>query len=340
MERITRWLGREQLAEAAEYLRRGELVAFPTETVYGLGADALSEEAVRGIFAAKGRPADNPLIIHCHSVEQVSQVVQPWPDSVQTLMDVFWPGPLTLILPKRPHVPLVTTGGLKTAAVRIPDHPLALALIRAAGVPLAAPSANRSGRPSPTRAEHVRADLDGRIAAIVDGGATGWGLESTVLDCTTEPFRLLRPGGITMEQLQKVCEVITDPGIFKEPEGVVRSPGMKYKHYAPECRVIVVVGDGTSAAIREMAARDRASQKLVGVLAFTEHHGRYEGLTILDLGSKYVLQEGAARLYHLLREADILGLQTLYVEGMPDKELGMAIMNRLLRASGFQVIAT
>ncbi len=340
MEGLTRWLTIEQLSEAASYLRRGDVVAFPTETVYGLGANALDAEAVRRIFAAKGRPADNPLIVHCHDAAQVATIVEPWDAVVQRLMDAFWPGPLTLVLTKKPHVPLVTTGGLTTAAVRIPDHTVALELIRSAGVPLAAPSANRSGRPSPTRAEHVRDDLDGRIAAIVDGGPTGWGLESTVLDCTEVPFRLLRPGGVTVEQLRSFAEVVTDPGVYQEPKGPVRSPGMKYKHYAPECTVIVVVGEGLSAKIKELADNDAKDGKDVGVLAFSEHGGRYSGLLTLDLGSKYRLQEGAARLYHLLREADTLGLDTLYVEGMPDKELGMAIMNRLRRAAGYRVIVT
>ncbi len=335
---VTKRFSGDDLSEPAGMLRDGYCVAFPTETVYGLGANALDSEAVQRIFAAKGRPADNPLIVHCCSVEQVCLVARPWQERVQRLMDTFWPGPLTLVLPKQPVVPLTATAGLDTVAVRIPDHPVALALFRLAGVPVAAPSANVSGRPSPTRVEHVMDDLDGRIPGIVDGGPTGWGVESTVLDCSVYPYRLLRPGGVTFEELSAYAEVELDPGMFSETIASPRSPGMKYKHYAPECRVVIVTGRQAAPVIRKLAAKDMVLGKQVGVMAFSEHSARYPHLTVLDLGSKYALQEGASRLYHLLREADALGLDILYVEGLPEKELGMAIMNRLRRAAGYHVI--
>lgn len=327
----TKILSPHQVDIAANLIRQGQCVAFPTETVYGLGANALDKQAVARIFAAKGRPADNPLIIHCHSIAQVEQFVQPWPQRVQDLMNRFWPGPLTLVLPKRPIVPSIITGGLDTVAVRIPNHPVALGLIRRAQLPIAAPSANISGKPSPTRAEHVLQDMEGRISAIVDGGATGWGVESTVLDCTILPFRLLRPGGITLEQLHAVAEVEVDPGSQGETERP-RSPGMKYRHYSPTARVILVVGEKPQVTMRDQIQR-HGDQGPVAVMTFSEYRQEFPDAYILDMGSQEDLNQAAARIFHLLRQADQRGFTTIIVQGLPDAHLGLAIMNRLRRAA-------
>ncbi|MCK9525103.1 MAG: L-threonylcarbamoyladenylate synthase, partial [Limnochordia bacterium] len=240
----TRILRPQEIGEAARLLAEGKVVAFPTETVYGLGANALNPQAVAAIFQAKGRPQDNPLIVHLSEGGQVEAFVKDIPAQARLLMERFWPGPLTFVLEKTERIPSVVTAGLETVAVRVPDHPIALELLKQIEFPLAAPSANVSGRPSPTRAQHVLADLDGLIPAILDGGETGWGLESTVLDCTVWPFRLLRPGGVTLEDLRALVPVqygAAQGGHVEEQ--VPRSPGMKYQHYAPEADVYLVTGD-------------------------------------------------------------------------------------------------
>lgn len=332
-------LGTNELDRAAALLRAGQCVAFPTETVYGLGASALNPQAVEGIFAAKGRPQDNPLIVHCASQEQVAELVTDIPEEAAALMKAFWPGPLTLVLPKGPQVPDVVSAGLDTLAVRIPSHPVALRLIELAG-PLAAPSANLSGRPSPTKAEHVMTDLAGRIAAVVDGGETGWGVESTVVDCVSRPFRLLRPGGVTLEELNTVCQVVVDPGVYGElNQGEKpRSPGMKYRHYAPNAQVFLVAGDRAEECIKELAEEHQRRGCKVGVMVPTEHASRYSGITVLPMGSTANLQEISASIYRLLREADELRIDVLLVEGISEEGLGMAIMNRLRRAAGERII--
>src|SRR6266511_1173404 len=229
----------DAVRRAAEVIRAGGLVAFPTETVYGLGADALSAAAVTRIFEAKERPRGNPLIVHLADLSALEEVVARVPARVEDMARRFWPGPLTLVLPRAPAVPLVTTGGLETVAVRVPAHPVAQALLHAASRPIAAPSANRSGRPSPTRAEHVREDLDGRIEIILDGGPTPVGVESTVLDMTSEPPTLLRPGGVTLEEL---TDCLGEVGVLgsDDEEAAGRSPGLRYRHYAPRAQVIIV----------------------------------------------------------------------------------------------------
>lgn len=340
MELETMILRPHELDKAAQLLQAGKCVAFPTETVYGLGANALDPEAVKAIFTAKGRPQDNPLIVHCYSQKQVREVVSEIPPKVQTLMNRFWPGPLTLVLPKGDLIPPVVSAGLDTVAVRIPDHPVALALLEKADIPVAAPSANVSGRPSPTRAEHVLFDLGGRIGAVVDGGETGWGVESTVLDCTTTPFRILRPGGITLEKLREVTDVEVDPGVYGPAHTKPRSPGMKYKHYAPDADVYLIVGEGTPAKIRELGEHYKRLGRRVGVMAVTEHISLYSDFTVLDMGSKLALQEISSRLYHLLREVDRTGIEVLLVEGVSEEHLGMAIMNRLRKAASNQVVQT
>lgn len=335
----TKMLTRSELYLAADLLQQGECVAFPTETVYGLGANALDGDAVAKIYLAKGRPSDNPLIVHCPSQVQVEDLVVTWSRDVQILMDNFWPGPLTLVLPKKPLIPPVVTGGLATVAVRIPNHPLALDLIKVTGLPLAAPSANLSGKPSPTRAEHVWQDLAGKIPAILDGGPTGWGVESTVLDCTTQPFRLLRPGGVTLEQLQALVEVVLAPD---EPSvtGPPPSPGMKYKHYSPTAQVILVVGDeirrGIGAKLQECIRQGMKA----AVVAWQESQQDYPGITFLSLGRQGDYSTAAKRLYQLLRQADAQGCDVILIHGLPQENLGLAIMNRLQKAAGPNIIQT
>src|SRR5690554_2483728 len=309
-------LGPNELAEAARLLRAGECVAFPTETVYGLGANALDAKAVEAIFVAKGRPQDNPLIVHCASEVQVRELVEEIPLDAVKLMERFWPGPLTLVLPRSSRIPPVVSAGLETLAVRIPSHPLALELIERAELPLAAPSANLSGRPSPTTAQHVYTDLKGRIAAVVDGGETGWGVESTVVDCTSQPFRLLRPGGVTLEELNSICHVQVDPGVYGglEPGIQPRSPGMKYRHYAPNAKVILVVGEGAPSHIKSLGEEYSAQGLEVGVMAPTEDCSLYAQFKTLDMGSRNRLQEISANLYRLLRETDHIGLDIVLVQ--------------------------
>lgn len=313
-------------------------MAFPTETVYGLGANALDPQAVAKIFQAKGRPQDNPLIVHCTGVEQVEGFVKEIPEKALLLMERFWPGPLTLILPKGDAVPAVVTAGLDTVAVRVPDHPVALRLLRAVPFPIAAPSANLSGRPSPTRAEHVMHDLAGRIPAVLDGGETGFGVESTVLDCTVQPFRVLRPGGLTVEQLAELVEVSVEaPAVGTEPP---RSPGMKYAHYAPEAEVFLVSGPGAAAKIQELSEGFLMKGQRVGVMTWEERAPLYPGLVVLPMGHQGDLAELASRLFHLLRQADKLGLQVLFVEAVSEERLGLAIMNRLRKAAKGREIRT
>ncbi|NLY11613.1 MAG: threonylcarbamoyl-AMP synthase [Firmicutes bacterium] len=324
----------EQLQEAIDLLKDGECVAFPTETVYGLGADALNQEAVKKIFLAKGRPADNPLIVHIADRKQINDLVVEVPAEAQVLIEKFWPGPLTLVLKKKLSVPDIVTAGLSTVAVRMPDHPVALQLLKS-GVPLAAPSANISGKPSPTRAEHVFSDLNGRIPAIVDGGATQSGVESTVIDCTISPFRLLRPGGVTFEQLKNYCQIEIDRGVYHHVDKP-RSPGMKYKHYSPDADLVLVMGeDKVSTIVQQVKLHPNKS---VGIMAVSEHIKIYRehcpGTTLLEMGSKYDLPTVAENIYHLLREVDARGLELVFVEGFPEENLGMAIMNRLRRAAG------
>ncbi|MTI96577.1 MAG: threonylcarbamoyl-AMP synthase [Firmicutes bacterium] len=340
MDFETKLLTESDIDVAAELIRRGECVAFPTETVYGLGANALDAAAVAKIYAAKGRPSDNPLIVHIHDVRQLQDLVSELPGAVERLTAVFWPGPLTLVLPKTPAVPVSVTGGLDTVAVRMPDHPLALAFLRAANLPVAAPSANISGKPSPTRASHVWHDLAGRIPAIIDGGETGWGVESTVLDCTCQPFRVLRPGAVTVEQLQAYVAVELDPDLEVQAPERPRSPGLKYKHYSPEAQVVLVTGSRVQERIQEELRRQQQAGVKTAVMAFTETQAEYGDVPILDLGSKQNLQQAASRIYHLLRKADHQGFELVFVEGVEDEDLGRTIMNRLAKAAGPNVIRT
>ncbi|MGE5674887.1 MAG: L-threonylcarbamoyladenylate synthase [Mycobacterium leprae] len=332
----------EPLSEAAEVLRRGGLVAFPTETVYGLGANALDAQAVSGIFEAKGRPSDNPLIVHVSSPEQVLSVVTEVPPKARELMGRFWPGPLTLVMPKASVVPDSVTCNLPTVGVRMPSHPVALALIMAAGVPVAAPSANKSGRPSPTRAEHVYEDLAGRMDILLDGGETGVGLESTVLDVTSDPPVLLRPGGVTVEQLREaVGTVILDKAMEgAKPDETPRSPGMKYKHYAPRASVILVQGDvlPMEAKIRDLIYEYEEEGSRVGVMCCVESRGQYMAPVVLEYGSRENLEGIASSLFDTLRAFDKHDVDVILAEGVPTNGIGLAIMNRLKRAAGGRVV--
>lgn len=334
------------LEEAAALLQGGELVAFPTETVYGLGADARNTKAVEGIFKAKGRPSDNPLIVHIADERQLDELVLPYPELARRLMQKLWPGPLTIVLPVRPEAvsPLVTAG-LSTVGVRMPDHPAALALIRQSGCPVAAPSANRSGRPSPTLAEHVLEDLDGKISGVVDGGATGVGLESTVVELPdSNTIRILRPGGITEEQLRNTAPEadIDAPAAAARAEEAEtpRSPGMKYTHYAPEGELVIVQGEPAKTVhyIQDQVNMAKASHLRTGVLAFDERSAVYDADLVLACGSEQHLEQAAHNLYAALRRFDAEGVQRIWAEGCSEEGIGLALMNRLAKAAGHQII--
>lgn len=326
-----------QITEAAQKLKQNEVVAFPTETVYGLGGNAQSDEAVLKIFEAKGRPGDNPLIIHISNRKQIHSFVKEIPGKAALLMDAFWPGPLTIILEKKEGaLSEKATAGLSTVAVRMPDHPVALALIEASGLPLAAPSANLSGKPSPTTAGHVADDLTGRIAGIVDGGATGVGLESTVVDCTGEVPAVLRPGGVTKEQLEEVVgEVTVDPAL-KDTNQAPKSPGMKYRHYSPDAPLYLV--NGEKEAIQQLVNGKRNEGLKVGVMTTRENKDFYDADIVIACGERAKLETVAEALYDTLRAFNHENLDIIYGEIFPEKGVGQAIMNRLSKASGLPVI--
>lgn len=333
----------ESIALAADLLRKGGIVAFPTETVYGLGASALDDEAVAKIFTAKGRPADNPLIVHVADFEAVDQVATSVSEKARRLMERFWPGPLTLVLPKVAAIAETVSCGLPTVGVRMPSHPVARALIRAAGIPIAAPSANLSGRPSPTTGEHVIEDLAGKIDAIVHSGDTGVGLESTVVDVTVDPPVLLRPGGVTLEQLTAVIgPVVVDPSVNGAVAGSKpRSPGMKYRHYAPHAQVILVDGPvlRMQAKIRDLTYEYEEEGQRVGVLCCSESRGAYQASVVLEYGSRDNLPGVASDLFSTLRAFDRHEVDVILAESVPAAGIGLAIMNRLRRAAAGRVVA-
>ena len=333
----------EELIEAAAILKKGGLVAFPTETVYGLGADALNEEAARKIYAAKGRPSDNPLIAHVAKKEDIEPLVREIPEAGKKLMDAFWPGPLTLIFPKSGRVPKGTTGGLDTVAVRMPSDPVARRLIELAGTPVAAPSANTSGRPSPTTAEHVRQDMDGRIEMIVHGGAVGIGVESTIVDVTGEIPMVLRPGAITMEMLKKcVGAVEIDPAILGpvSQDFKPKAPGMKYRHYAPKADLTIVSGETEDVvrAINRMAAERESEGLSVGIICTDETRALYPRGVVRSMGVRARQETIAHNLYAVLREFDDLNADVIYSESFEGGELSQAIMNRLCKAAGYHMM--
>lgn len=334
---------RTSVREAADILKTGGLVAFPTETVYGLGANALNPEAVLSIFTAKGRPADNPLIVHIHDRAQLDAICDMVPRA-SLLMDAFWPGPLTILFPRKPAVPDIVTAGLSTVAVRMPSHPVALSLLRESGLPIAAPSANRSGRPSPTLAMHVLEDMKGIIPMIIDGGACEIGVESTVLDLTHGSPVILRPGGVTKSMLEKVLqeEVLLAGSILRplQPDEKALSPGMRYKHYAPKGNVTLVRGGEASvvSALRLLCRQDLDAGRKSCVLCFTEHMPMLNDCCPHDMGSIANHAEIAHRLFDILRQLDQEGMETIYSEVIPPEGVGLAVMNRLGRAAAFRCI--
>lgn len=323
------------IREAAALLRQGEVVGIPTETVYGLAANALDPQAAAKIYAAKGRPSDNPLIVHIADYHTIDDLVAGKPALADRLAEAFWPGPLTMIFPKGEKIPFATTGGLDTVAVRMPAHPAAQAIIRACGLPLAAPSANISGRPSPTKAAHVLHDMEGRIPLILDGGECQVGVESTVIAVDEDCVRLLRPGGITVEMLSQYCEVVVDDGVLhqlKEGQQAL-SPGMKYKHYAPQAQVLIL--DGSEQQFADYVNAHAED----GVFAMAcENTARSLQVPVLPFGGEGEEAAQAKRLFDCLRECDEKSARIVYVRMPESAGMGLAVLNRLLRAAGFHII--
>ena len=330
------------IRRAGEILKKGGLVAFPTETVYGLGANALDETAAGRIYRAKGRPSDNPLIVHIADWEDIFLIAEEIPEQAKKLADAFWPGPLTMILKKSDAVPLTTTGGLSTVAVRMPDHDIARALIRAGGWYVAAPSANTSGRPSPTTAQHVADDMDGVIDMIIDGGPAGIGLESTIVDLTEGTPVILRPGYINEEMLGRVLgRIETDRALISDDDTIrPKAPGMKYRHYAPKAQLFIVEGEEERVRkkINEMAGQHALRGGKVGVIGTDESLGYYHEGIVKSIGSRLDEISIAQHLYGILREFDELDVSVIYSESFETPQMGQAIMNRLIKAAGHQII--
>lgn len=329
------------IMEAAELIRAGALVAFPTETVYGLGANALDEKAAAKIYAAKGRPSDNPLIIHIADIESLGLITEEIPEAAVKLADKFWPGPLTMVLKKSEIVPYGTTGGLNTVAVRMPSHKIALELIRSSGGYIAAPSANTSGRPSPTLAEHVADDMKGIIPMIIDGGAVGIGIESTIVDLTEGVPTILRPGFITKEMLEAVVgEVQIDKGLSADAKVPPKAPGMKYRHYAPKAELIIVEGTSETVVAKINALTKENIQKGIctGIIGTEETVSRYPMGIVKSIGTRSDELSISSHLYGILREFDESDAQIIYSESFEEGAMGSAIMNRLLKAAGHKVI--
>lgn len=339
------------IQQAVEILKAGGLVAFPTETVYGLGANALDAEASAKIYAAKGRPSDNPLIVHIADTADVYKLATEVPEKAVMLMEAFWPGPLTIILPKKDIVPEGTTGGLQTVALRMPSHPVALKLIKESGLYIAAPSANTSGRPSPTTAGHVAEDMMGRIDMILDGGPVGIGIESTIVDLTGDTPTILRPGFITKSMLENIIgEVSIDPALINpDPNLRPKAPGMKYTHYAPKGELTIVEasseeGEFTSdsdiiTAINSMIQEKTDQGYKVAVITTEENAPFFICSHVLMIGNRENGETIAANLYAVLRKCDELDVDYIFSEAFNEGELGGAIMNRLLKAAGHRVIS-
>ena len=336
-------IDKSDIERAAEYIRRGELVAFPTETVYGLGGDATDGSASKKIYAAKGRPSDNPLIVHIADKKSLYKVGIDIPENAKKLAEAFWPGPMTLIVKKSKKIPCETTGGLDTVAVRLPSHPIARALIQASGCYIAAPSANKSGRPSPTRAAHVIEDLSGKVACIIDGGPVDIGLESTIIDLTTDVPAILRPGAISLSDVEAVTGTAQmDPGLFAESDERPRAPGMRYRHYAPRGELTIVEGDRQSVTekIIDCCTYCNDHDRVAAVIAGSESAGAYRGrgFLVYDIGEREHEDEIAKNLYDILRQLDSDGVEYIYSESFEGPDIGVAIMNRLLKAAGHRVI--
>lgn len=327
----------EQYDRAATVIKNGGLLGIPTETVYGLGANALNEEACRNIYIAKGRPQDNPLIIHIPHESWLSRYCKNIPETAYALAKAFWPGPLTMILEKQENVPMATTGGLPTVGVRCPDHPVTLEIIRRADVPIAAPSGNLSGRPSPTTAQHMMEDMSGRIDGIVDGGPCGVGVESTIIDLTCTPPRLLRPGGLPLEALEAVLgSIVVDKAVVQKlAEGEKpKAPGMAYRHYAPKAPVTVITGDSKKSADY---IRDHLSPT-AGVICFHEFVAQFPDHAVHDLGHEADLAEQARHVFEALRTFDDTDVTEIFAQCPVGHGLGLAVENRLKKAAGFHVI--
>lgn len=327
------------ITSAAEILKKGGLVAFPTETVYGLGANALMPDSVKSIFTAKGRPSDNPLIVHVAEKKDILKIALSLPEKAEKLIDTFSPGPLTVILPKRADLSDAVTAGLDTVAVRIPSHPVARALIQISGVPVAAPSANLSGKPSPTTAKHVIADMMGRVDAIVDGGACDVGLESTVIDMSGDVPSILRPGGITFEQIRTVLpDVIIDRHVIEAVavDEKPKSPGMKYKHYAPDAEVTVIEGDekAVNEKIAELLKTAKENNKRTGVMAMSDY--KYDADCIINVGKNNF--EYGHNMFTALRDFDENKIDVVFAEFCEKDSLALAVKNRLYKSAANRVI--
>jgi L-threonylcarbamoyladenylate synthase len=331
----------DKIERAAEIIRNNGTVVFPTETVYGLGANALSGEAVKGIFTAKGRPSDNPLIVHISSMNMLLYLIRsPLSDGAKLLIDKYWPGPLTLIFKKSAKVPYEVTAGLDTVAVRMPDNKIALELIKRSELPIAAPSANLSGKPSPTLPEHAILDMQGRVDMILCGSKSRIGVESTVLDISGDKPVVLRPGGVTIEELESILgPVELDRGSVSET-GIPKAPGMKYTHYAPEADMIIVKGelDSIKKKIQELVRENTAKGLKVGVLVSDETENYYQGCSVLSLGSRTNTKVIASNVFEKLREFDKLEVDIIFAEALDENHMGMAVMNRMNKAAGFNII--
>ena len=333
----TKRFGPDDVVPAAEIIRRGGLLGIPTETVYGLGANGLDPEAVANIFAAKGRPQDNPLILHIPSAAWLERYCRNIPDAAYALADRFWPGPLTMILERGDMVPDVVTAGLDTVGMRCPAHPVCRAILTAADLPVAAPSGNTSGRPSPTTAQHMLEDMDGKIDGIVDGGPCTVGVESTIIDLTVMPPRLLRPGGVTLEELRETLgEVAVDPAVRRlMGEGEhPRAPGMKYRHYAPKAPVTVVRGDPARGADYIRTHLEEGD----GVACFDEFAGQYPGHVVERLGPAGDKAAQARHVFDALRAFDDTDVSAIWAQCPDDAGIGLAVANRLSKAAGFHII--
>ena len=329
------------MKEAGALLKQGALVAFPTETVYGLGANALDSEAAAKIYAAKGRPSDNPLIVHIADMDALPFITAEIPEAAKKLAAKFWPGPLTMVMKKSEVVPYGTTGGLDTVAVRMPAHPIALEMIRHGGGYIAAPSANTSGRPSPTLASHVADDMDGIVPLILDGGAVGIGIESTIVDLTDEIPTILRPGFITKEMLQEVVgEVQIDKGLDADSKTPPKAPGMKYRHYAPKAELMIVEGSSEAvvAKINALVKENEEKGICTGIIGTEETISRYPTGIVKCMGTRSDELSISSHLYGILREFDESDAQVIYSESFEEGAMGSAIMNRLLKAAGHKII--
>lgn len=329
-------LGESSIKEAVKLLKNGEVVGMPTETVYGLGANALDENAVRKIFTAKGRPADNPLIVHISDFEMIKPLVKEIPELAYKCAEEFWPGPLTMIMPKSDIIPSVTSGGLDSVGIRMPSHKTARAIIEKCGFPIAAPSANLSGSPSPTTAGHVFNDMNGRIPAIVDGGFSAVGVESTVISFENDAIRILRPGFISAEDLKEITpNVIIDKGVIAQLENgaIARSPGMKYKHYAPKADITII--DGSLDAFRSYVAKNKCN----GLICMTFSDSDCDGLGVRTLSYGDTDEKQAHLLFDTLRELDNIGAKKVFARCPRKDGVGLAVYNRLLRAAAFQVVS-